>query len=284
MRRRPARTEFAAWVKHWTHGAIRLSVPLGHLERQPTLSEEAYDGLIELNRARYCGALADGIGFDAVPEPLQLAEDIGEASAPSPESAPELRPAPFEDDAPPPRPRTPPSSAEPRELGKGGAKHRYLQQLVSGLAQQQGMRATIEAPIQGGQVDVLLERDDLAVAVEVSVTTPVAWERENLRKCFDAGFSRVALVLAKSKTTAKRYREEVVGALSDDERARLAILDPEDVPDFIASLAPATPPEDNIVRGYRVKVSRTEVSAEEAAARREALARLMADSMRRQLE
>jgi DNA helicase HerA-like ATPase len=43
MRRRGGRTEFATWIKHWTHGAVRLSVPLGYLERQPTLSEEAYD-------------------------------------------------------------------------------------------------------------------------------------------------------------------------------------------------------------------------------------------------
>ena len=33
-----------------------LSVPLGFLERQPTLTEEEYDELIRLNRARYCGA------------------------------------------------------------------------------------------------------------------------------------------------------------------------------------------------------------------------------------
>ena len=120
------------------------------------------------------------------------------------------------------------------------------------------------------------------VAMEVSVTTPVEWERQNLRRCLAAGYARTALVLAKSQQTAKRYRDAVVEGLPESELDRLTLLYPDDLPDFIASLAPAPAPEDNIVRGYRVKVSRTDVSPEEAKARRETLARLVAKSLDRQ--
>ncbi len=51
----------------------------------------------------------------------------------------------------------------PREEGKGGQKHRYLQSLVKELAESQGMKATIEAalPDGSGLADVLLERDGI---------------------------------------------------------------------------------------------------------------------------
>ncbi|UTP39771.1 type IV secretion system DNA-binding domain-containing protein [Phenylobacterium sp. LH3H17] len=280
MKRRNGRTEFAAWVKNLTPQAIRLSIPLGHLERQPTLSEEAYDGLIEMNRVRYCGTLDDVLRFgfaagtpdepEPPPRPAAVAEEPREAP-PAPRERYEYRPMP-----------EPPAVVE-REEGKGGKKHRYLQNLVKGLAEQQGFRATVEAPMAGGgQVDVLLERDGISVAVEVSVTTPVEWERQNLNRCLAANYTRTALVLAKSQQTAKRYREAVVEGLSEDALTRLTILYPDDLPDFIASLAPAPAPEDNIVRGYRVKVSRTDVSPEEAKARRDTLARLVAKSLDQQ--
>jgi len=285
MRRREGTTEFAAWVKHETPQAIRLTVPLGYLERQPVLTEEAYDELVERNRAQYCGTL----------EEVQRSFDPPErTSSDEAEAAPlrEVRPprahwtaeAPQDDAGQPP---SRPISEEPlrsqrTELGKGGAKHRYLQALVKELAEQQGFKATIESPLSAGQVDVLLERDDLRIAVEVSVTTPVAWERENLRKCLAHDFQRVALVLAKSQMTAKRYRDAIVEGLSEADRARLVLLNPEDLPDFIAALSPTTDALEPVVKGYRVKVSRTDVSPEEVRLRREALARLVAQSLGRQ--
>jgi hypothetical protein len=281
MRRRRDRTEFAAWIKNWTPAAVRMSVPLGFLERQPTLDEDLYDCLLDKNRETYCGTLEQtqqGFG-PLAPEAITPAHE----SSPSPIQ----EPVPVEEDEPiawsspeavaPPSRR--PTAAD--ELGKGGKKHRYLQALVKELAEQQGFRATIEAPISAGQVDVLLERESQRVAVEVSVTTPVEWERSNLRKCLAENFSRVVLLLAKSQTTAKRYREAVVEGLSPSDRERLSILYPEELPDFIASLAPAPEEGERLVKGYRVKVSRTAVSPEEARARRETLAQLMSRSIGR---
>jgi len=149
---------------------------------------------------------------------------------------------------------------------------------VKELAEQHGFKATIEAPLPdgSGQVDVLLSRDGLQVAVEVSVTTPVEWEVENARKCLRAGYARVALVLAKSAKTQTRYRQAITEAVGAD---RITFLLPEDVPDFIASLAPAPEPSESVVRGYKVKVTRTEVSPEDAKARRDMLAKLVAKSL-----
>jgi hypothetical protein len=142
-----------------------------------------------------------------------------------------------------------------RELGKGGKQHRYLQSLVKELAEQVGLKATIEASLTNGagQVDVLLERDGVVAAVEISVSTTVEHERENLRKCLDAGYPRIAVVLAKSKKTISTYRKTLSECVPDINQERVVFLTPEESPDFVSSLAPA--PEQlsdaRIVRGYR---------------------------------
>jgi len=281
MRRRGERTEFAVWLKHRTNEALRLSVPLGFLERQPTLSEEEYDDLLALNRAKYCGTLAEMLEREARPTPPREVTPGPEPEADrSIEPAPEVvRPEPLQEPVPRPTP-------EPRGLGKGGPKHRYLQSLVKELAEQEGFLAVIEAPLKSGagQIDVLLERDGIEVAIEVSVTTPAEYEFANLRSCLAAGYERVALVLVKSRSGEAKFQARFREAFSETDRARVTLLTPEEVPDYIAGLAPPPDPEESRVRGYKVRLSRTTVTPEEAKGRREQLARLVARSMGQQKE
>ncbi|HEX8643730.1 MAG TPA: type IV secretion system DNA-binding domain-containing protein [Allosphingosinicella sp.] len=280
MRRRSSRTEFAVWLKHRTPSALRLTVPLGFLESRPTLDEDEYESLIDRNRARYSGsraveALNDSRNVQLPEHPTPSIPEVGLPAETAPRPA-QLRDAPHRE----PRP------ALPRELGKGGPKHRYLQSLVKELAQQQGFRATIEAPLPsgGGQVDILLERDGVAAAVEISVTTPANYECHNLRKCLASDFDTVALVLAKSRTTQARYTEAVLEGLSEEERARVRILIPEDLPAFIASLGPPIAEAEPVIAGYKVRTTKTVLSEEEAQERRSRLASLIARSLSRQRE
>ncbi len=260
MRRRGPATEFAVWVKNVTPHAVRLSVPLGFLERQYTLNEEDYEVLLERNREQYCGTPQFGITLPA-PEPQRI------------EEAPAI---------PAPQPVRPQVSVERRDLGKGGPQHRYLQSLVKELATAQELKATIEAalPDGSGQVDVLLERDGVVAAVEISVSTPVEHERENVRKCLAAGYPRVAVLLAKSRATQSRYEAAISEALSEDERKRVSFLTPEEIPEYLLSLAPKAAPKETTVRGYHVRVSQSGTSAEEIRERREAVARVIARSIR----
>jgi hypothetical protein len=176
-----------------------------------------------------------------------------------------------------------PARPAPQEAGKGGQKHRYLQSLVKELGEQQGFRAVVEAALpDGGQVDVLLSRDGVRAAFEVSVTTPAAWEQENVRKCLAAGYERVALVLAKSPRTQSTFRATITEGLTVEERERVSFLAPEDIPDYIVGLAPAPELTETMVKGYRVKVSQKTVSPEEARVRRERLAGVIARSLDRQ--
>jgi hypothetical protein len=81
---------------------------------------------------------------------------------------------------------------------------------------------------------------------------------------------------------ARRLRAieaQVRERLSGDDMARIHFLTPELVADALDQLAPPTD-EPSIVRGYRVKLSRTTVGAAEAQDRRAAVAKVIAQSMR----
>jgi Type IV secretion-system coupling protein DNA-binding domain len=286
MRRRGERTEFAVWVRHLTGQAIRLSVPLGFLERQPTLDMEELGELVGRNRVAYCGTLAD-MARPALP-PVALPAPIAERPKPPseepPRSATVAAPEALRPPAPPraerPPPGRPPLSAtmEEHPFGKGGRDHRYLQALAKELAEQHGIRATIEAPLPtgSGQVDVLLERDGVVAAIEISVSTPVAHEIANLRKCLDAGYPRIAVILAKSKKTRATYKAALIESMAPTERERVSFLAPEELPDFIAGLALPPQPEERVVKGYRVKGTMKATSIEDAKVRRDAVAKLLA--------
>lgn len=305
MKRRGARSEFAVWVKNLTGQAIRLSVPLGFLEREQQLSDEDYDALLAANRVRYCGTLADiprlvprevdakATTFASPSESAQVETVKAKTSsmldqfnvAPSPSGSRSSYPvsqAPVEQEQRRPlETGTERSEVKDIDPGKGGPKHRYLQALVKQLAEQQGLRATIEAPLSSGlgQVDVLIERDGVLAAIEISVSTPIEHEKLNLRKCLDAGYPRIGVVLAKSKRTQGTYQAGLSENLTHEERARVSFLAPEELPDFIAAVAPPVESTEKVVKGYRVKVSHTPGTPEEIKARQEAVARVIARSI-----
>lgn len=279
MKRRRGRSEFAVWLKQMTPQAIRLSVPLGFLERQPLLTEEALEEVLDANRARYCGTLDDVQGFDLGPSiapasPEAPAEQTPPLREERPrEELPEEPPFTPEPRAPVPRP-----TAEPRELGKGGSQHRYVQHLVKGLAEERGFRAVIEEPVEGGQIDVALYRDDLSIACEISVTSTPQYEAQNLAKCSQGHFSRVFAIAADTKRL-KAIETAARARLLDEEMGCIDFLTPEHVAAALDAFA-APSEEASVVRGYRVKVSRTIVGADEAKDRRSAIARVIAQSMR----
>lgn len=282
MKRRHGRSEFAVWLKQMTPQAIRLSVPLGFLERQPLLTEEAFEEVLDANRERYCGTLDDVLGFDPGPS-IAPGSPEGPAERTPPQrdgssreelpEEPSYTPEPASPRAPPPRP-----SSEPRELGKGGSQHRYVQHLVKGLAEERGFRAVIEEAVEGGQIDVALYRDDLSIACEISVTSTPQYEAQNLAKCCQGRFSRVFAIAADAKRL-KAIETAAKTRLSDEEMGCIDFLAPEHVAAALDAFA-APSEEASVVRGYRVKVSRTLVGADEAKDRRSAIARVIAQSLR----
>src|SRR4051812_38181872 len=53
MRKQKDKTEFACYIKNLTPSPLRLSVPFGTMENRLRLTDEEYEGLIDLNRSKY---------------------------------------------------------------------------------------------------------------------------------------------------------------------------------------------------------------------------------------
>jgi hypothetical protein len=294
MKRKGGKTEFAAWIKHQTPHAIRLTVPLGFLESRPILLEEEYEALLERNRRTYCGTLADVSHLEPTPkanEPEPRARTPAPPPKPFlPEEAVPLRPPkapagpseqaewPEEEEVavsvrPAPRRR-----ADPAETGKGGSQHRYVQHLIKQLAEEQGFRAAIEEAVAGGQVDVGLHRGDLAIACEISITSSADYEVQNLAKCLRSGFARIWAITPDPKRQ-RTIRKAAEAQLSPEDVTKVEFLTTEEMVLALAMLAEPEPQE-SVVRGYKVSVSRKEVSVEEMLARKASINRIVARAAR----
>lgn len=188
---------------------------------------------------------------------------------PAPAAGPVLARSPV-----PPAVRPEPELATP---GRGGAQHKYLQGLVKQAGESKGYRATLEAAIGSGRADVLLERDAERIAVEVSVTTSVSHEIENLRKCLAGGATRV-LVLAVDQAALAAIRLTAAKELVADQYAIVSFCTPEDV---TAQLPDPPADEGTTVLGYRVRRTVRSTDAGTAQAKQSEIARTVTNALRR---
>jgi excisionase family DNA binding protein len=124
--------------------------------------------------------------------------------------------------------------------GKGGDLHRQVQLMIKEQAETYGWKAKIEEKIQGSleTVDVGLTKDDLKVAIEISVTTRGEQEIPNIQKCLEAGYDYILCVcpeernLAAIKIGARKH-------FTARERERLRFFIPSQVKEFLQSLSSA---------------------------------------------
>lgn len=168
------------------------------------------------------------------------------------------------------------------EPGRGGPQHKYLQSLVARMAQDRGFRASIEQPVLDGHghVDVVLEREDLRVACEISITTGTKHEFGNLLKCLASGFDYVVL-LSPDKRTLAAAESSFLPELSTEQRERVRLLQPERLMAFLDELHAQASASESSVRGYRVNVTYRSADAREKESRQRLVADVISKSLRR---
>ena len=183
-----------------------------------------------------------------------------------PESAPE---PPKPKAALKPKPDLPP-------LGRGGAKHKYLQQFIKQLGEQRGFKSTIEEPTDdGGRVDVALRLGEISIACEITITTDAKHELGNIEKCLSAGFAKVAVV-AETRKQLNAIRKQAAD-LSKEQADRLLFLIPDELVQHLDEIAAQNTSTEQTVRGYKVKVNRK--ATRDAADRRSVVAKVVARSL-----
>jgi hypothetical protein len=179
----------------------------------------------------------------------------------------------------------------PRDLGRGGAQHKAIQERLQAEAQKLGFLAEVEKQLAAGSneaADLILKYGDIAIAVEITVTTTISHEFENVQKCLTAGFKRVAVV----STGQKRLDDiatAVQGGLGSEEAAKVRYYTPDD---FIAELrklatildakpAPEPAPGEGKSRGIKVRRHLPKLSNEEQKQKEEVANRMIAEAMKK---
>ncbi len=178
--------------------------------------------------------------------------------------------------------------AVPADLACGGDEHRNLQRQFKALAESLGFRATIEKQLPGTleRTDLLLEREGLTLAVEISVTNALDYELRNIGKCLRAGVSQVAFVALDAGKLAKIEAAARV-SFGDRHGDRLHFFLGDTFNEHLQNIVLAPPPTDPVAekpvthRGWTVKTTTVHLSPEEAKEREAAAAKILADTIRK---
>jgi hypothetical protein len=287
-------TEFACYVRNYTNRALSVRIPLGYVDSLPTMPDSAYERLLTRIRKEYCAPPMEP-SFDR-PQAARKLEPPPKKTAPTPRTRPEPVAASEEDiqfAIPPqeivPETRTteqpinplPKPKAAP-EQGRGGKQHKYLQHLIKQLADARGFRASIEEMILdgAGKVDVSLVRGERRIACEISVTTGKDHELGNIEKCLAAGYTEILLV-GINERHIRALTKFIDENLEETNRGRVRYAVPEELTEYLDSLGEPPPPTEQMVRGYKVRTVQQSVDPKEAEARKQAIAEVLARSMRK---
>lgn len=133
-------------------------------------------------------------------------------------------------------------------------EHVYIQDFVKKIGEQRGFKAEIEAPVgEGGRIDILLSKNEIKVACEISVTNTPEYEVKNLQKCIDGGYKYVVM-LCNSEAHLSNIERLAKSTLTDI-LIQIHYTKPDTFYQYLDILiAKETLPEVR-VKGYRVKTT-----------------------------
>jgi hypothetical protein len=175
------------------------------------------------------------------------------------------------------------AEAVPSEA-KGERQHRYLQSLIKRMAEEKGYRAVIEEPTpDGGRVDVGLGQDGKRIACEISVTSTDEQELSNIEKCLRAGY-HIVILCSPERRTLEKTKSLVSQRVDEPDQDKVLFLQPEELFSYLETEAATLAAKEERVKGYKVKVQYQPLEEEDKKARREAVAQVIIQSLRRQKE
>ncbi len=155
---------------------------------------------------------------------------------------------------------------EKEVVKKKEREHRRIQESIVTLARTRGFRADIEKEFGGGRADVLLENDEIIIAVEVTVTNTVEYEVGNIRKCLSGKADAVALIANDTKKRNK-LRKKIETEFSKEEQAKILLTSEDEFEVWLQSVSIPQEKEQRI-GGFKVKVKYDKTASEEELAKR----------------
>ena len=210
-------------------------------------------------------------------------EESAEAET-QPAPAPPKEEPPAQDSAPDePRPKQDEPKTQPPEKipGRGGERHKALQEEIKAQGNSLGLQASIEAelPDKSGSVDVLLEGQTIKIAVEVALNSPIEQEVRNIEKSLEAGISSV-VVVSDNQTHLENIEKAAEDAGVQELDTQVRFLETSQLGDYFDELGSSLASHETESRGYQVSVSYAKVDAKERDARKAAIHRAVAETIR----
>lgn len=125
---------------------------------------------------------------------------------------------------------------------RGGKHHQELQAVIRRMAESYGFSVEIEKSVLDGQsIDVSLEKEDLKIAAEVSVTT-LDYEINNVLKCLAAGYD-YALVIVSNQKKIPALNAKLLATIPFELQDKVKVLS---LPGLLAFLRELTKPKENV--------------------------------------
>jgi hypothetical protein len=169
----------------------------------------------------------------------------------------------------------------PAMMGKGGQEHRALQQHIKKWAEGFGYKATIEKQLEGGgSVDIVLEKEELCIACEITVTTTPDHELKNIQKCLEDDFTHV-IALSQDRKKIQTIRELAKIALPKSNLDRVHFLEEKDFYRFVLDIEAKNASHQTKSKGWTVNVNYRHAPEVEQQSARDTINKTVLDAMKR---
>jgi len=138
--------------------------------------------------------------------------------------------------------------------------HRSIQNYILTLGQQRGFLSELEKETKnGGRIDVTLQKDDVRIAVEISVSNTIDYEVQNIQKCLKENYTKVYMV-SESKVHLSNIRKRTKETIENKDFRKVSFGSPAHFLTYLNTFEEKPKEQIKRVRGYRVKIHQSEDS------------------------
>jgi hypothetical protein len=177
-----------------------------------------------------------------------------------------------------------------KDLGRGGALHKSIQERIQTEARKLGFMADVEKQLNKGSnqaADLVLQCGETTIAVEIAISTSVDHEFDNVKKCLAAGFARLAVVTPRAGRLDE-IEAAVKAGLGPEEAAKVSYHTADDFIAHLQKLAaeikskPVTPPipGERISHGLRIRRHVPQQTLEERKSKEQLAHQVMLSAMK----
>lgn len=215
-----------------------------------------------------------------LPEPLPTdEEDIPKSIPPAPVATPPAIVV-----------AAPKTAESPKDMGRGGAQHKAIQKRIKNRAEELGFRGVIEKSVLDGHgsIDLWIGKASVSIGCEISFTTTIEHEVDNITKCLKAEVPMVA-VICQDDERLRQIAAAVATQLDPQAAAKVEYFQPDDFISHLEQIASALPPtlpssvipKKSNVFGYEVDRNVPTLSPEERSAREATALKIIMEAMKK---